>query len=229
MRPLDEIERGGQKFFVHSLHALPVERSSVLDVAIGGGLDDAARTVLLAEGRILRVVVALGLLLRVQMVEIAEELVKTVVGRQVLVLVAEVVLAELARHVATFLGHIGDRRRPVRNAVVVARHADGQQTCPERMLAKNEGGSPCGAGLLRVGVGEERPFLGEAVDIGRLIAHDAVVVGADVVNADIVSVDEEDVRHVSLLLRSKRRGRQGPYRCSHQDSPFQIWHFLLPS
>jgi hypothetical protein len=45
----------------------------------------------------------LRLLLGVQVVEVAEELVEAVVGRQVLVAVAEVVLAELAGHVAVRL------------------------------------------------------------------------------------------------------------------------------
>ena len=53
-----------------------------------------------AELRILRVVRVLRLLLGVQVVEVAEELVEAVGGRQELVLVAEVVLAELAGGVA---------------------------------------------------------------------------------------------------------------------------------
>ena len=49
------------------------------------------------------------------------------------------------------------------------------------------------AALLRVGVGEERAFLRDAVDVRRLVAHDAEVVGADVVDADVVAPDDEDV------------------------------------
>ena len=47
-----------------------------------------------------RVVELLGLLFGVEVVQVAEELVEAVHGRQVLVLVAEVVLAELAGGVA---------------------------------------------------------------------------------------------------------------------------------
>jgi hypothetical protein len=47
-----------------------------------------------------RIVAVLGLLLGVEVVEVAEELVEAVVGRQVLVEVALVVLAELAGGVA---------------------------------------------------------------------------------------------------------------------------------
>ena len=52
----------------------------------------------------------LRLLLGVQVVEVAEELVEAVRRRQVLVAVAEVVLPELARRVAERLQQLGDRR-----------------------------------------------------------------------------------------------------------------------
>ena len=73
----------------------------------------AARAVLLPELRILRVEVALRLLLGVEVVEVAEELVEAVLGRQVLVAVAEMVLAELAGGIALRLHHVGDGRHPV--------------------------------------------------------------------------------------------------------------------
>jgi len=44
--------------------------------------------------------VVLRVLFGIQVVEIAEELVEAVIGRQILVLVAEVVLAELSRGIA---------------------------------------------------------------------------------------------------------------------------------
>ena len=81
-----------------------VERAGVLDllrsVRIRPAVQHAARTELLLELGILRVVRVLRLLLGVQMVEVAEELVEAVDGRQELVAVAEVVLAELAGGVA---------------------------------------------------------------------------------------------------------------------------------
>ena len=166
--------------------------SSILPSALA--VDHAARAVLLLELGILRIVVGLRLFFGVQVIEVAEELVEAVLGRQVLVLVAEVVLAELAGGVALLLEQVGDGRGPVRNTVVGARHADGQQAGAERMLAENERCTSGGAALLRVGVGEQRAFFGDAVDVGSLIAHDAVVVGADVVNADVVAPDHQDIR-----------------------------------
>jgi hypothetical protein len=51
-------------------------------------VDDAARAEALAERGVLRIVDVLWLLLGVEVIEVSEELVETVIGRQVLVLVA---------------------------------------------------------------------------------------------------------------------------------------------
>ena len=77
-----------------------------------GGLaaEHAARAELLLELRVARVGALLRLLLGVEVVEVAEELVEAVDGRQVLVAVAEVVLAELAGGVAERLEQLGDGR-----------------------------------------------------------------------------------------------------------------------
>ncbi|MNE43646.1 hypothetical protein D3C80_1378330 [compost metagenome] len=77
-----------------------------------------------------------------------------------------------------------------------AGHADGQQAGTERMLTKGESRATGGAGLLAVGVGEQSPFPGDAVDVRRLVAHHALVVGADVEDADVVAEDHQDVRFV---------------------------------
>ena len=47
--------------------------------------------------------------------------------------------------------------------------------------------------LLAVGVGEQHAFLGEPVDVGRLIAHQAVRIAAQVRLTDIIAPDDEDV------------------------------------
>jgi hypothetical protein len=195
------VDEGGgvaQDLLVDRLHPLAVQRPGVLNqlgaVGIEPRVEHAARAVLLPERRISRVVVALGLLLGIQVVQVAKELVKAVSGRQVLVLVAEVVLAELAGRIAVRLEQVRDRRRPVRDAVRRAGHPDREQAGPERVLPKDERGPPGGAGLLAVGVGEQRPFLRDPIDIWRPIPHDPVVVGTDVVDADVVAPDDQDVR-----------------------------------
>jgi hypothetical protein len=60
-------------------------------------------------------------------------------------------------------------------------------------LSGDEGGAACGATLLAVEVGEHRAFSGDAVDVRRPVAHDAVVVATDVEPSDVVGHDEQDV------------------------------------
>ena len=59
------------------------------------------------------------------------------------------------------------------------------------------------ARLLRVVVGEQRAFLGNAVDIGRPVPHHPAVVGADIPVADVVAEYDEDVR-LAAALRARR-------------------------
>ena len=73
-------------------------------------VEHAARAELLLERRILGIVGQLRLFLGVQVIEVAEELVEAVHGRQVFVPIAEVVLAELAGGVAERLEQLGDGR-----------------------------------------------------------------------------------------------------------------------
>ena len=75
--------------------------------------EHAARAEALAElleAVLRRIVRVLRILLGVQVVEVAEELVEPVDGRQELVLVTEMVLAELPGRVAVVLEELGDRR-----------------------------------------------------------------------------------------------------------------------
>jgi hypothetical protein len=114
---LDDVDRRLGDLVVDGLHALLGQRTGVVDplrpVAVRPRVEDAAAAEAPPElgeigGR--RVVRQLGFLLSVQVVEVAEELVEAVVRRQVLVLVPQVVLAELAGGVAPGLQQAGDRR-----------------------------------------------------------------------------------------------------------------------
>jgi len=51
-------------------------------------------------------------------------------------------------------------------------------------------GATRGATLLAVEVREHRAFFGDAIEVGRAIAHDAVVVATEVEPADVVRHDE---------------------------------------
>ena len=103
-RFLDELlgTRGG--FDVDGFHALGGQGPGVLDLAVGEGMQHAAR----AEVLHVRIVGVLGpvrplrFFLGIEVVQVAEKFVEAVLGRQVFILVAEVVLAELPRSVALF-------------------------------------------------------------------------------------------------------------------------------
>jgi hypothetical protein len=54
--------------------------------------------------------------------------------------------------------------------------------------------------ILRVVVGEHHAFFRDAVDTGRLVAHQAMRIGADVRLPDIIAKNDKDVRPRRLLL-----------------------------
>src|ERR1700722_19413381 len=91
--------------------------------------------------------------------------------------------------------------------------ADLQETGPNRALAGDEGRASRGAGLLGVIIGEQRAFLGDAVDVGRAIAHHATVIGADVPVADIVASPP------ARPCQSARAARKARPCCTSAPSP----------
>ncbi len=215
--PLDKVDGGGDGLVVHRFHALPGQWTGVLDLllAVGQrpGMNHAARTELLAEFGVLRVVLVFRLLLGVQVVEVAEELVEAVVGGQELILVAQVVLAELARGIAERLEEGGDRWVFRAQAEVGARQADLGKARAEHALPRNERGAPGRAGLFAVVVGEDHTLAGDAIDVRGLVPHQAVGIGADVRLADVVAPDDEDIR---LAVRGlSAREKKDEQQCRH--------------
>ena len=73
-------------------------------------MDRPTRTVLLPELWILRIIVTFRLLLGIQVIQVAKELIEAMVGREMLVEITEVVLAKLARRVAERLQQFGNGR-----------------------------------------------------------------------------------------------------------------------
>ncbi len=130
---------------------------------------------------------------RVEVIEVAEELVEAVDGRQEFIPVAEVVLAELAGGVALRLERGGDGAGFRGQTGGRARLADGGHAGADGQLAGDEVGAPRRATRFRVVVGEEHAFLGELVEVRRLAGHHAAMVGADVPHADVIPHDEDDV------------------------------------
>ena len=193
----DEVLRRGQELGVACFHALLGQRAGILNalfadapparmlggiVFLGGpGVQDAARPEdILEVGKIRfgRIVYMLRFLIGVEVIEVAIELVEAVGGGQVLVLIAEVVLAKLAGGVAQRLEQLGDGGVLGLQANVRAGHAHLGQAGAVGVLPGEEGGAASGAALLTVGVGKAHPFVGDAVNVGRAIAHQAVTVTA---------------------------------------------------
>ena len=217
---VDEIDRRADEFLVHRLHPFGVERPGVFDHLLAdapvGGIDGrivgvagfafeyAARPELGPEPRILGVIRVLRLFLGVEMIEIAEEFVEAVYGRQIFVAVAEMVLAELPGGVAERLQGFRDAHVFGVKSDVRAGQPDLGQARSDRRLPGDEGRAPRGAALLAIPVGKQRAFLGDPVDVGRAVAHHAQIVGAHIEPADVVGHDHENVR-----LPAGCRGRCG--------------------
>jgi hypothetical protein len=70
---------------------------------------------------------------------------------------------------------------------------------PVDALARDEGGAARGTRLLTIRVGEKHALLGQAVDVGRAIAHEAMGVAAEVGLPDVIAPDDEDVRLPTLF------------------------------
>ena len=113
LHPADSV-RGD--FLINSFHPLPGERTAVLDnlfayFAKAGinsriilvrckAMEHAARAEMLPECRVLGIVRQFRFLFSVQVIEVPEELVKSVHGRQIFIAIAEMVFAELTGGVA---------------------------------------------------------------------------------------------------------------------------------
>ena len=224
--PLDEVERGRDELLVHRLHALASERPRVraalladaaeppiFDRVIRTGRDalqHAPRAERRLERGVLRIIDLLRELLSIQVIEVAVELIEPMHRRQVLVAVAQVVLAELPGRVAQGLQHFGERRCRRLDPERAARGADGREAAPDRVLTGDESRTTRGARRLRVVIREHHSFAPDAIEIRRGVTHYARLEKADVRIADVVAEDDEDVRAVGC----RGRGQRG--RTQHQ-------------
>ena len=145
------------------------------------------------------------------MIQVAPEFLEAVRGRQRVGVIAEMVLAELAGVVAEIEQELGDRRRAGPQIGRAARQLRRDHAGAQRMHAGEEGVAPGRAALLGVVVREDRTFVADAIDVGRLADHQAAMVDARLHNADVVAHDEEDVGLLRrlLLCRRRRAGRAG--------------------
>jgi transposase len=160
-----------------------------------------------------RIVRAFRILLGVQVIEIAEELVEAVGGRQELVQITEVVLPELPCRIAERLERLRDGRVFSLQADRRGRHADLRQAGAIDALSRNERRPARRTTLLTVRVREAHPFLRQAVDVGRSVIHQAAAVAAEIRNTDVIPPDDENIGliglwHLRLLRCSLPRHHQ---------------------
>ena len=200
------------KVVVAGQHPLRVQRSGVFDLLLADlapawmhrrvvdvgceAVDDAAwlhRLDEVAELFLGEVVVHLRFFFGIEMVEVAVELVEAVIGRQHAVQVAEMVLAELAGAVALVLQKGGNRNDLVAHADRCGRDSHFRQTGAHDALTGDERRAARRAGLLAVAVGEHHAFLGEAIDVGCLVPHQAARVATQIRDADIVAPYHQDI------------------------------------
>lgn len=95
---------------------------------------------------------------------------------------------------------VGERDVAGLEAFFRAGEADLEQAGAKTGLAGDECSAAGRAGLLAVSIGEERTFFGDAIDVGSLLAHHALVGGGDVPLADVVAPEDEHVGFFGRLL-----------------------------
>src|SRR4029079_5251609 len=130
------------EFFIDRLHALLGERAGALDllrpVWVLSGTDHSTRALFFLQLRVLEVIGMLRLVFRVEMVERAEELTESMHRGQMLVAIAEVVLADLASHVTLSLEQLSDGYVARLQAFVCARQPDFEEAGTEAALTSDE-------------------------------------------------------------------------------------------
>ena len=138
---------------------------------------------------------------RVQVIEIAEEFIEPVDRRQELILVAKVILAELAGGVALRFERGGNGASLGGQSYRRTGLADRGHAGADRQLAGDEVRATRRAACLGVVVGEQHAFFGELVEVRRLPGHQAPVIGTDVPHADVVTHDDDDIGLLFLRLQ----------------------------
>ena len=209
-RVVDETLGFDQDFSIQRPLAFTSEGAFVFDllraVRIRPRVNDAALREELRDLGCFRKIILLRVLAGVEVIENAKELIKTVRGGQVLIAVAQVILAKLAGGVAERLKQVRQRGVQLRQALFAAGYADGGQTHADRILSRDKRRASRSAGGLGVVIHEDHPFLADAVDVRRAAAHHAAMVGTDIPDADVVAPNDQDVGlarflHFELLFR----------------------------
>jgi hypothetical protein len=153
---------------------------------------------------------------RVEMIEIAEELVEAVNGRQELIEITEMVLAELSCGVAHGLQHRGNSGRSSGQADGRASLANRGHAGAYRKFTRDEVRSASRATCLGIVVGEEHAFGRELVEIGCPASHHAAIVGSDIPDADVIGHNDDDVGFLAGSLSHRDLASRCVYNCANR-------------
>ena len=234
----NELHGPVRRFIVNRLHAFlgqwsrifaallpPRAESSRFGLVVFLGciaVQNAARAEVLEKGLavgqypVTRVVFVLRLFFGVQVIQVAEEFVEAVHGRQVLVAIALVVLAELAGRVSLPFQHGRHRDVACLPSFRSPRQTDLGHTRTHRDGPADECSATGRAALLSVIIGERDAFSRDAVDVRRLVSHHATAVVADIPRANVIAPHHQDVR-LPALRRLGIRGRKRPCDANQAD------------
>src|SRR5450432_376914 len=125
-RAFHEIQRMRKQFFISNLHTISSQRASVFDRLFANlakawihcriiyvsclAVKYAARTKVLVEIRVFRIIGIFRFFFRIKMVKIAEKFIESMYGRQVFIAVAQMVFSNLRCCVAKRLEQFGNSR-----------------------------------------------------------------------------------------------------------------------
>ena len=112
------------------------------------------------------------------------------------------VLAKLSGSITQRLEQLGNSGILRRETDIGAGHTDLSQTGAVGALPGDESRPAGGTALLPVGIGELHAFMGDAINIGGAVAHQAVAVAAQVGDADVISPDDQDIRFLRHIISS---------------------------
>src|SRR5215510_12576757 len=114
--------------------------------------------------------------------------------------VTEVILTELASGVSERFEQFGNGGIFGTHAICSAWQSNLAQPRAEYALAHDEGCAASGARLLGVVVGENHAFVGNAVDVGRLVAHYPFRVATEVRLTNVITPNNENVGFLLSLF-----------------------------
>lgn len=204
MFPLDESLSLGKSLFVNRFHSFLGQWAGVFDrlptFCIGLASQDATRTELLPERlsvcqhQIAGVITILWLFFGVEVIQISEELIKAMHGWRMLVEISLMVLSKLICRIALALQNGGHRDVNFLPSLRSVWHTNFGHASSHGNVPADECRASRGTTLLPVVIGEADAFAGNAVDVGRFVAHHPPVVVADIPRADIIAPDDENIR-----------------------------------